>query len=100
MVPAAAPYGASRIGPPQWHAKQRAEPGFILGAPPGTGGGFFDAGGCNKSLGHMFMPLQSAWNSGSLVWSEAQAHNWTNRAAAAGGAWHASPHPPDFPVPK
>jgi len=37
------------------------------------------------ALGHMFMPLQQAWNGGTVVFSEAKGTDWLNRALKAGG---------------
>lgn len=35
----------------------------------------------------MFMPMQTKWNSGSIVWTLEQAVDWQGRATNAGGAW-------------
>ena len=35
----------------------------------------------------MFMPMQTRWNSGAIVWTLEQAVDWQGRATNAGGAW-------------
>lgn len=52
----------------------------------GTPDGYFDDAS-RKSLGHMFMPMQTRWNSGAIVWTLEQAVDWQGRALNAGGAW-------------
>ena len=58
----------------------------MLTSLEGTPDGYFDDAG-RKSLGHMFMPMQTRWNSGSIVWTLEQAVDWQGRATNAGGAW-------------
>ncbi|MEP2774657.1 MAG: putative Ig domain-containing protein [Luteolibacter sp.] len=43
--------------------------------------------GTQPNLGHMFMALGTAWNSGPIVWSLDQAADWMTRCLNAGGAW-------------
>ena len=57
----------------------------MLTSLEGTRDGYFDAG--RRSLGHMFMPMQTRWNSGDIVWTLEQAVDWQGRATNAGGAW-------------
>lgn len=38
------------------------------------------------SLGHMFLPLQDAWNGGMTAFSEDKGTEWLSRALSAGGA--------------
>lgn len=40
-----------------------------------------------ESLGHVFMPILSDWNSGNLVWSIEQAAEWMSRILNADGGW-------------
>lgn len=49
-------------------------------------GVFVGSEGDTDSLGHMFMPLQQAWNGGTVVFSETKGSDWLNRALKAGGA--------------
>jgi len=49
-------------------------------------GGYF-VNGVQYSLGHMFMPLQTAWNAGVVVWTLEKAIDWQRRATTAGGAF-------------
>lgn len=55
-----------------------------------THGGFLvgeDAAGQDAfSLGHMFLPLQTVWNSGDIVWTVEQAAEWQLNVTDAGGA--------------
>eukprot|EP00040_Diaphanoeca_grandis_P019475 m.102857 g.102857 ORF g.102857 m.102857 type:complete len:562 (-) comp27444_c0_seq1:337-2022(-) len=49
--------------------------------------GLLNDGAGRLSLGHMFMPLQTVWNSGDIVWPIEQAAEWQDRAMCAHGAW-------------
>jgi hypothetical protein len=52
----------------------------------GTPEGYFIVDGA-LSLGHVFMPVATRWNSGSLVWTVEQAAEWQARTMAGHGAW-------------
>ncbi|WP_168432900.1 hypothetical protein [Pontiella sulfatireligans] len=43
--------------------------------------------GTQPNLGHMFMALGTAWNSGAIVWPLDQAADWMTRCLNAGGSW-------------
>ena len=58
----------------------------MLTSLEGTPDGYF-YDGARRSLGHMFMPMQTRWNSGDIVWTLEQAVDWQGRATNAGGAW-------------
>lgn len=52
-----------------------------------TSNGYFTEGTGEKTLGHMYMPIQRLWNSGEIVWDAAQGIDWKGRCLQAGGAW-------------
>lgn len=68
-------------------------PRFIVVPTVGTSDGYFTGAGGHKSLGHMFVPCSTEWNSGEIVFSIDQAVDWQRRAMAAGGAYvHSHTH--------
>lgn len=52
-----------------------------------TPNGYFTEGTGEKTLGHMYMPLQRKWTSGAIVWTVAQGADWKGRCLEAGGSW-------------
>ena len=68
-------------------------PRFIVVPTVGNSDGYFTGAGGHKSLGHMFIPCSTEWNSGEIVFSIDQAVDWQRRAMAAGGAYvHSHTH--------
>ncbi len=76
-TPIARTVSSSDINLPMLTAIEATENGFF----PATVDDDVDA------VGHMFMPLQQAWNGGTVVFSEAKGSDWLNRATNANGAY-------------
>jgi len=55
---------------------------FITTTEVASQDGYFDT-----TLAHIHAPLNSEWDSGSIVWHPRQAHEWQSRMIAARGAW-------------
>jgi len=70
-------------------ASDIANLGMLTSIEDTTDGYIVDDATGKKSLGHMYMPMCSKWNTiGSQnVWNVSQAADWQSRAMDAGGAW-------------
>jgi len=59
----------------------------MLTSIEGTLDGYIVGSNGIKSLGHMYMPVQTKWYSGTIVWTPEKAASWMHRALAAHGAF-------------
>jgi len=81
------PVANCRNTPPVDCASDDVNLPMVTSIEQNTEDGYFVVNAEDKSLGHMFLPLQQVWNTGNIVWSQEQAAEWQQRVTDAKGAW-------------